>query len=1135
MGTNSSNFGFLADHDPLLARLGALAERYFTSDPETSLVKSRQLAELLARRAAIGLGIETEQNATFADVLRQLRRELDPSVLDLFHQVRVAGNQAAHEATGSHGAALTSLRFARQASIWFHRTFGRDPGFKPGPFVPPEDPEQEAMALREELAELRLRCAEQASEAERARAHAEQEAYARLTAEQQAQAAEEERRVWEELASEADRRVADALQALKAASDATLPAPATVTAFKHAASAAAGRIELDERETRRIIDQQLREAGWEADSERLRYSRGTRPEPGRFLAIAEWPTRSGRADYVLFAGLKPLAAVEAKKLATNVPQRLDQAQRYARDLVISDGLEAPGGPWPSGDDATGQAETYAVPFVYATNGRPYLRQLDIASGIWFRDARRPTNRRRALVGWHSPSGLLALVAEDHREAEERLKAEPFSYGVTLRDYQIAAIRAVEDGIAAGQRTMLLAMATGTGKTKTCIALVYRLLKSQRFRRILFLVDRNALGEQASGAFATTRMENQQTFADIFGIEAPDRPAETGVSRVVIATVQSMARRVLLAEERERAPTIDEFDCVVVDECHRGYLLDREMSDTELTFRSQEDYVSQYRRVLDYFDAVKVGLTATPALHTTEIFGPPTFTYSYRDAVLDGWLVDYEPPVRIETALARSGIRWRQGEAMSRLNLGTGEIDTVTVPDEVLYEVDAFNKEVIAPDFNRVVCEELAQLIDPALDGKTLVFCATDFHAELVVEKLKDALEAAYGPVLDGLIAKITGKADKPAELIRRFKNEARPKIAVTVDLLTTGIDVPEIVNLVFIRRVGSRILYEQMIGRGTRLCPEIGKETFRVFDAVGLYDALQPFNTMRPVAVNPRWTFADLAAAVQNAADDDARNEFRDQLVARLRRAQRRATAVQVDALRDQCGFDLGGLADHLAAMDGAAAAAWLVQHPSVTAALDRSGGAAAAPVLPLWMGLDETAAVYTSYGADGRPEDYLDGFTRFVRENLNAVPALLVIAQRPRELTRQDLREVERLLDVKGYSAAHLRAAFRSAKNEDAAAGIIGYVRQAALGDPLEPYAARVDRAVAAILKRRAWTHPQQQWIKRIALQIKADTVVDRAALDQGAFKEQGGGFARIDRVFDGHLAEVLGDLNEAIWQRAG
>ena len=223
------------------------------------------------------------------------------------------------------------------------------------------------------------------------------------------------------------------------------------------------------------------------------------------------------------------------------------------------------------------------------------------------------------------------------------------------------------------------MATGTGKTKISIALIYRLLKAQRFRRVLFLVDRSALGEQAANAFKDTRMENLQTFADIFGIKELDDQTPDTETAVHIATVQGMVQRVLYAGENQAPPPVDQYDCIIVDECHRGYLLDRELSDTELTFRGFEDYVSKYRRVIEYFDAVKVGLTATPALHTVEIFGQPIYTYSYRDAVIDGYLVDHEPPVQLTTYLSAHGITWQAGEEIKVYDSAANKIDLFTAP------------------------------------------------------------------------------------------------------------------------------------------------------------------------------------------------------------------------------------------------------------------------------------------------------------------------------------------------------------------------------------------------------------------------------------------------------------------------
>jgi type I restriction enzyme, R subunit len=323
----------------------------------------------------------------------------------------------------------------------------------------------------------------------------------------------------------------------------------------------------------------------------------------------------------------------------------------------------------------------------------------------------------------------------------------------LRPYQRRAIESVEEALGRDRREMLVAMATGTGKTKLAIALLYRRLSAKRFRRVCFVVDRNALGEQNAGEFRTTKVVSAKSFADIFDLKGL---SDTGVepeTKVHICTIQGLVKRVLFASEPGDAPPVDQYDLMVVDECHRGYLLDREMSDTELSFRDQEEYVSAYRRVLEHFDAVKVGLTATPALHTVQIFGDPIFTYSYREAVIDGYLIDHEPPIRIETALSQGGIVFTKGERVELLDTVTGALDLAHAPDELRFDVEEFNKKVVTVPFVRAVAEELARHIDPNLDGKTLIFAVGDAHAAMVVHEVEKAFAARYGGIEDKACAR----------------------------------------------------------------------------------------------------------------------------------------------------------------------------------------------------------------------------------------------------------------------------------------------------------------------------------------------------------------------------------------------
>jgi type I restriction enzyme R subunit len=1114
----STNFLHLQSYDEQLFRLGVLAERYFPEDPNTALLKLRQLGELLAQQTASRFGLELRIEETQQVLLRRLEAEgcLDREIAELFHVLRRKGNLANHELQGDHATALKTMRMAWQLGVWFHRTFS-DPEFRSGPFQPPPPPATHDQALQAELDELR-------------QALATYQASAGLNSEQLAQTeaqlrqALQEQQEWEQLAAavEADKEaLAARLAELQAA--ASRQGSGAMAALRQASQQAAQRLELNEAATRELIDAQLRQAGWEADTQALRYGAGARPQKNRNRAIAEWPTSSGPADYVLFAGLTPMAAVEAKRANKDVAGVLPQAQRYCRDFQPSSELAEPSQRWgPDGD--------YRIPFAFSSNGRPYLRQLRTKSGIWFRDLRRAEHLAAPLDGWYSPEGLKELARQDVAAADAQLRREAFSYGFPLRPYQRRAIEASEAAIAAGQRELLLAMATGTGKTKTCIALIYRLLKTGRFRRVLFLVDRSELGIQAADAFKETRMESLQSFADIYGIkELGEREAESD-TKVHIATVQAMVQRLLLGNEEDR-PTVDTYDLIVVDECHRGYLLDRELSDRELAFRDFNDYVSKYRRVLELFDAVKIGLTATPALHTVEIFGQPVFVYSYREAVVDGYLVDHEPPIRISTKLSTEGIEWAAGEEVKLFDPTTAEIERFTTPDQLRFEVETFNRKVLTESFNREVCNVLADELDPFSAQKTLIFAASDPHADLVVMLLKEAFSARYGPLADDAVAKITGASDRPKELIRRYKNEAFPNVAVTVDLLSTGVDVPAICNIVFLRRMNSRILYDQMIGRATRLCEAIGKDSFRIFDAVRIYEALQPYTAMQPVVVNPQISFQQLLSELESSGDEEA-VLVRDQLVAKLRRKQRHLSENSAARFRLLTGEEPPEFIQRLQQLPIAEARRWLATIPELGELLDEQWKGPAEPQF-ISEHDDELRAIERGYGQAQRPEDYLEGFTAFVRDPGNDLPALTTVLQRPWELTRADLRALRLALDQRGYSETSLATAWRETTNQEMAASIMGYIRQAALGDPLVPYEQRVEKALQRILASRSWTTPQRQWLQRIANQTKAITIVDREALDDDAlmFRREGGGWQRLDRMFAGELDGLLRDFQREVW----
>lgn len=1166
----STNFGFLAEHDPLLVELAGAAERAFASDPNTTLIKLRQLGEALAQHLAALAGIAFDEQTTQADLLYRIHRELklEPVVRELFHTLRIEGNKATHQFKTQHREAMSGLIVARKLAVWFHQSFGKaGTGFKPGPFVPPTDPSEQLRNLQAQISQLQSELQQASLDLGSSQQLNELIAKEKDEYEALAHAMDEESRALAEQAAAHEQALQKqqheyetklkALQAQLAAQDDQTQSAQRQTLNRHT-QAATQHIVLDEALTRILIDQQLQEAGWQADSEALTWKNGIRPEKGKNIAIAEWPTRykgeKGRADYVLFAGLTPIAVVEAKKENTNVSGKIPQAERYSKGFEVMPPLT---GAWEEAgrtiawaDEAEGH---YKVPFVYSCNGRPFVPQLAEQSGIWFRDVRHPANTRRALQEFHTPAGLQDLLKRSKEDAQQRLQAEPFGY-LKLRNYQQQAIVAVETALAKDIRAALLAMATGTGKTHTIIGLMYRFLKAERFKRILFLVDRTSLGQQAIDAFHDAPLEQSSTLSQIYNVAELGDMAAKAETRIQVATVQAMVKRIFMGDN---PPPIDQFDCIIIDEAHRGYTLDQEMTEGEIATRDASQYLSSYRRVLDYFDAVKIALTATPAKHTSDIFGKPVYTYSYREAVADDWLIDHEPPIRYQTLLSENGINFAKGEQVSAINTQTGEVESAELEDELNFEVDAFNRRVINENFNRVICEQLVQELDPFGEEKTLIFCATDLHADMVKRLLDDAFKALYnGEYNQAAVAKITGQSDKVEQLIRQYKNERYPNIAITVDLLTTGIDVPRICNLVFMRRVKSRILYEQMIGRATRCCDEIGKTVFRIFDPVDIYAALSDVNTMKPLVKDPSITLEQLVTELTDPeqleralnAPGDAPNESQADVVLSqlsqkvmrvLRKAEKKAETNaplkhKLDELQDLWGVEPKSLHRHLHSLGPTQAAQFISQHSGLLnqlAQVNELLGSERQPILSEHH--DEIRERSQSYGAHSKPEDYLDSFNAFIREQLNQSAALSVVVNRPGDLTREQLKEVRLLLDGAGYTEANLQSAVRNQTNQDIAASIIGHIRRAAIGEPLLPFEQRVAQAMQRIYQSHNWLPAQRKWLERLSKQLVHEVIIDRDFVNN-RFAEHGGA-RQLDKVLNSQLDTVLEELNEAMWPSAG
>lgn len=1101
-----SNFDFLEKRWPLLASIGSTAEKYIYTDSNSCLIKLGQFAESVVHimYKLDGMNEPDKENSN-DNRIKILKKEglIPKDIDDILFALRKTRNIAVHDLYESIEKSKILVEFAYKLGVWFMQTYG-DWEYEPSDFIIPDDISKE------------------------------------INFETIIKMQEEKIKELNEKLQNKSKNISD--------ENISEGKVISIADRKKRSNLSADKINLSEKETRYLIDEQLRKVGWEADTLNIRYSKGTRPQRGRNLAIAEWPTNStvghrGYADYALFVGTQLVGVVEAKRKFADIPSVIDyQCKDYAKNIKPEHSKYL-----------VGKCGEYSVPFLFSTNGRKYLKQLETKSGIWFLDARNSSNIPKAQQGWASPEGLMELLDKDIDEADKKLKTTGYEIltdkdGLNLREYQVNAIKAAEKAIIDGERIIidgkeevvdgkqrvLLSMATGTGKTRTILGMIYRFITTKRFKRILFLVDRTSLGEQAQDVFEEVKLEDLQTLDKIYNIKKLEDKEIDKETVIHVATVQSMVKRIMY-NEGETMPAVTDYDLVIIDEAHRGYILDKEMGEDELLYRNQDDYVSKYRTVIEYFDAVKIALTATPALHTTEIFGKPVFNYSYREAVIDGYLVDHDVPHDIGTKLSTEGIHYNKGETVAIYDPVTGEItNSDEIEDELNFEIESFNRRVITESFNRTVLEEITRYINPEGDGKTLIYAVDDAHADLIVKILKEIYEA-YG-VDNNAIMKITGSVaggnkKKILEAIKRFKNEQYPSIAVTVDLLSTGIDVPEINTLVFMRRIKSRILFEQMLGRATRLCPEIGKTHFEIFDPVGVYESLEPVNTMKPLVVNSAASFDDLINGLEVLETTDQKKNAIDIIIGKLQRKKRNLNEKGLEHFESLSGGkNPTEFIKELQSMGTENAEQLIFKNRKLFEMLNEGNYS---PIKPVVISFKEDELLYHTrgYGKAKKPEDYLEEFKTFIEENKDKIDALNIVCTKPKELTRNTLKSLKLELDRYEFTELQLNSAWKEMSNEEIAADIITFIRKLAVGSPLVSHEKRIKNAVNKLKKNHNFNKIELDWLGRIEKQLLNDSILNEETFEIGAF-ELKGGYKVINKIFGNKLDEIISEINEYLYE---
>lgn len=501
-----------------------------------------------------------------------------------------------------------------------------------------------------------------------------------------------------------------------------------------------------------------------------------------------------------------------------------------------------------------------------------------------------------------------------------------------------------------------------------------------------------------------------------------------------------------------------------------------------------------------------------------------------------------PPHHLETKLSTGGIHYKNGDTITIYDPVTGEItNSELMEDELDFDVDTFNRQVITENFNRAVLTEIARDIDPENpeeQGKTLIYAVDDQHADMIVSILKEIYSETG--VDNDAIMKITGSVGggnpkKVAEAIKRFKNERFPSVAVTVDLLTTGIDVPEITTLVFMRRVKSRILFEQMLGRATRLCPEIHKTHFEIYDPVGVYDSLEPVNTMKPVVANPTTSFTQLLDGLEEMEDTPQVQAQVNQIIAKLQRKKRTMSGETMEQFISMTnGLDPSQFIVEIQKTNPEEAKKRLLAYRDLFAYIQeaRANGNRAVVISD---DDDELISHTRGYGNGERPEDYLDAFSEYVKTNMNEIAALNIVCTRPRDLTRDSLKSLRLALDREGFTTQQLNTAISELTNEEITADIISLIRRYAIGSRLISHEARIRRAVDKLRKAHHFSKQELSWIGRIEKYLMEESVLNIKVFDEDSRFKSYGGFAKINKVFQNKLESIVLELNEYLYDDGG
>jgi len=913
------------------------------------------------------------------------------------------------------------------------------------------------------------------------------------------------------------------------------------------------RIKPEER-ARRRIDQLLKAAGWKVQNLRelnLGNSLG--------VAIREFPLKSGPTDYLLFVDRKAVGVIEAKPEGTTLSGVAEESKKYITNVPENlPHIQEP------------------LPFAYESTGIE----------TFFRDLRDPEPRSRRVFAFHKPETLREWLFRGDT-LRRRLK-----YMLPLRkeglwDCQIHAIQNLEKSFAEAKPRALIQMSSGGGKTYTAVSSIYRLIKFAKAKRILFLVDRGHLGRQTRREFQQyVPPDDNRKFTELYNIQHLTSNTLDPVSRVCITTIQrlySMLKgepefdleleerslfELSLKEEKPREVSynsqipIETFDFIITDECHRSIY-------------------NLWRQVLEYFDAFIIGLTATPSKQTLGFFNQNLVTeYSHERAVADGVNVDYEV-YRIKTKITEEGSKVEAGYYIDKRDKLTRKIRWEQLDEDFEYSPSELDQGVVAPDQIRTIIktfkERLFNEIFPGREEvpKTLVFAKNDSHAEDIVNIVRE--EFGKG---NEFCKKITYKTfgEKTDDLITSFRNSYNPRIAVTVDMISTGTDIKPLECLIFMRDVKSRVYFEQMKGRGVRtisstdlmaVTPDASYKThFVIVDTVGVCE--RDKTDSRSLERSRSISFEKLITSVALGNRD---KDTLTSLAGRLARMDRKIEEEDKKKIEKLAGGKslkmlINNLLDAIDPDKKIEKAKEIFHTGTPTEGqIQKAQGALAEKACapfdnPVMRNtiieihnrseqiIDTISKDYViSVGFDTKKARIIvDTFKKFIEENKDELTALQIIYNKPYSKRQLTYEQIKQLADAikkppyylttetlwKAYEQLE-KSKVRGAGPQKLLTNIISLIRFAiGQSDILEPFSRIVEHRFREWIAQqeiigRKFTPGQIKWIRMIKDHIATSVRIEKEDMEYPPFYDKGG-LIKINQEFGEDLDSVLEELNEVL-----